>query len=475
MVGNIYKGKVQNVIPGMQAAFIDIGYESNAFLPFSEIGSPENLNNLSFDDDDDDNASKSKNVVNKNFNPGKDLSIGDDILVQVIKEPFSGKGPRVTTEISIPGSLLVLVPNGNYIGISRKIADKYEKRRLRRTVKDFKPENFGLIVRTIAQGKNISLLESDFKRVWDKWQELDQKIKKKNSPALVYRDFTTSDQVIRDLFTANVKRLVVDDKQLFKRIITYIKDVNPDQAEKIELMNGKKSIFDQNKIEEQIEKTLKPKVWMKSGAHLVIEHTEAMVVIDVNSGRYIGKKDHESNSLKINLEAAHEVARQLRLRDIGGLIVIDFIDLQESSNRKKVYNELRTTLIKDRAKVSLTEFSDFGLLEMTRQRIGLNLLHTVSVECPICNGLGRVESPETTLIRLENWLKRFRIKAKDRRLKIILNPNMVDYINETKSKVISGFMWDNWMLIEIQKDSHLQPHEFKVYSKKRQKDITEEV
>ena len=473
MVGNIYKGKVQNVIPGMQAAFIDIGYESNAFLPFSEIASPEYLKNLSFTDDDD--SSKGKNVVNKNFNSEKYLSIGDDILVQVIKEPFSEKGPRITTEVSIPGSLMVLVPNVNYIGISRKIADKYEKRRLRRTVKDFKPENFGLIVRTIAQGKNISLLESDFKRVWDKWQELDQKIKKKKAPVMVYRDFTTSDQVIRDLFTANVKRLVVDDKQLFKRIITYIKDVNPDQVGKIELMKGKGSIFDQNKIEEQIEKTLKRKVWMKSGAHLVIEHTEAMVVVDVNSGRYIGKKDHESNSLIINLEAAVEIARQLRLRDIGGLIVIDFIDLQEISNRKKVYNELRTNLIKDRAKVSLTEFSNFGLLEMTRQRIGLSLLHTVSVECPICNGLGRIESPETTLIRLENWLKRIRIKAKDRRLKITLNPNMVDYINETKSKVISGFMWDNWMLIEIQKDSHLQPHEFKVYSKKRQKDVTEEV
>ena len=244
---------------------------------------------------------------------------------------------------------------------------------------------------------------------------------------------------------------------------------------KLELLKGKGTIFSQNKIEEQIEKSLKRKVWMKSGAHLVIEHTEAMVVIDVNSGRYIGKKDHESNSLKINLEAAREVSRQLRLRDIGGLIVIDFIDLQESSNRKKVYNELRTTLMKDRAKVSLTEFSDFGLLEMTRQRIGLNLLHTVSVECPTCNGLGRIESHETTLIRLENWLKRFRLKAKDRRLRITLHPEMVDYINETKSKVISGFMWENWILIEIQKDSLLQPHEFRIYSKKRQIDVTEEV
>ena len=240
MVGNIYKGKVQNVIPGMQAAFIDIGYESNAFLPFSEIGNPESLKNLSFDDDDsgDDNSLKGKNSINKNFNPEKDLSIGDDILVQIIKEPFSGKGPRVTTGVSIPGSLMVLLPDGNYIGISRKIRDKYEKRRLRRTVQDFKPENFGLIVRTIAQGKDSSLLKADFERVWEKWKELDYKIKKKKSPVLLYRDFTTSDQVIRDLFTPQIKRLIVDDKLLFKRISTYIKDVSPDQVKKLELLKG---------------------------------------------------------------------------------------------------------------------------------------------------------------------------------------------------------------------------------------------
>tara|TARA_B100001029_G_C15050797_1_gene450576 strand:- start:460 stop:1995 length:1536 start_codon:yes stop_codon:yes gene_type:complete len=473
MVGNIYKGKIQNVIPGMQAAFVDIGYESNAFLPFSEISNPENLKNISFDDDDDKH--KSKNVNKKKFNPEKELQKGDDILVQVIKEPFSGKGPRVTTEVSIPGSLMVLVPNENYIGISRKISDKYEKRRLRRTVKEFIPKGFGLIVRTIAQSKDFSILNSDFNRIWTKWEDLDQKIKKKRSPALVYRDFATSDQVIRDLFTPQIDRLVIDDKSMYKRINSYLKDVSPDQLNKLELVKSKTVIFNQNNIEEQIEKSLRRKVWMKSGAHLVIEHTEAMVVIDVNSGRFIGKKDHESNSLKINLEAAREVSRQLRLRDIGGLIVIDFIDLQETDNRKKVYSELKSYLMKDKAKVSLAEFSDFGLLEMTRQRIGLSLLHTVSVDCPTCNGLGRIQSFESTLTRLENWLKRFRLKAKDRRLKISLNPQMADYIYETKPKAISGFMWDNWILIEINRDAQLPPNGFIVYSKKRRKDVTDEV
>ena len=474
MVGNIYKGQVQNVIPGMQAAFVDIGQEINAFLPFSEIENLDNLNNLSFDDDDKDSRQK-KHVTSKNYNPSKNLKTGDDILVQVIKEPFSGKGPRVTTDISIPGSLMVLVPNTNYIGISRKLSDKYEKRRLRRAVKEFKPDNFGLIVRTIAQGKDHSTLHEDFVRIWKKWGELDQKVKNKSAPILVYKDFATSDQVIRDLFTADIKKLVVDDKSLYRRISSYIKDVSPEHIKKVEIFKGKGAQFDHYDIEDQIEKSLKRKVWMKSGGHLIIEHTEAMVVIDVNSGRFIGKKDHESNSLKVNLESAREVARQLRLRDIGGLIVIDFIDLNEPENQKKVYSELRNSLMRDRAKVSLSEFSTFGLLEMTRQRIGLSLLHTVSIACPQCNGLGRIRSPETMLTQLENWLKRFRFHAKDRRLRIDIHPQMATYIHETKSKVIAGFMWQNWILIEVKDNPEVPIDSFRVYSKKRRKDVTDEV
>jgi ribonuclease G len=200
-----------------------------------------------------------------------------------------------------------------------------------------------------------------------------------------------------------------------------------------------------------------------------------MLVIDVNSGRFIGKKDQEQNSLKINLESAREVARQLRLRDIGGLIVIDFIDLQKQENQKKVFDELRIALKGDRAKVSLTEFSTFGLLEMTRQRIRLNLLHTVSYDCPTCNGLGRIATPDTVLTRLENWLKRFRNNANDRRLSVMLNKEVLDYINETKSRAVKGFMWDNWMLIDLQEDQTLSPAEFRIFSKKRKIDVTDEV
>ncbi len=477
MVGNIYKGKVQNVIPGMQAAFVDIGYKVNAFLPFSEIGNPENMGNISIDDDDDNDLPPRKKGGNQRngFNPAKDLKINDEILVQVIKEPYGGKGPRVTTDISIPGSLLVMVPNSNIIGTSRKISDKYEKRRLRRIVKQFKPQGFGLIVRTIAEGKDQNLLEADFKRSWEAWKAMDDKVKNQPAPLLVYQDFSTADQVIRDLFTPEISRIVVDSKTAYKRLIRYVKEVSPDQINKLQLHKQKGSIFDQYKIEEQIQKSLRRKVWLKSGAHLVIEQTEAMLVIDVNSGRFIGKKDHEQNSLRINIEAAREVARQLRLRDIGGLIVIDFIDLHDPANRRKVFDEFKIALKKDRARVSLSEFSNFGLLEMTRQRVRLSLLNTVNEECPTCNGLGMIPSKDTVITNIENWLKRFKAKFSDRRLSFIVHPDLAKYIQDNRSKLLKGFMWDNWMIIDLKEDDTLALDEFRVYSKKRKRDVTAEV
>ena len=473
-VGNIYRGVIQNVLPGMQAAFINIGTDLNAFLPFSEIGNLDKLGSFTTDDEDDENNNKKNLTKNNksNFDPSKELKIGDEITVQVIKEAYGGKGPRVTTDYSLPGSLLVLVSNASFIGISRKISDKYEKRRLRRIVKEFKPEGFGLILRTIAEGKDQSILQNDFDRLWETWNKMESRLKKKKTPLLLYEDFHTVDQVIRDLFTPDISKITVDNKNIYKRLLSYIKEISPAEVNKIQHFRKKGSVFDRYQIEDQIQKTLNRRVWLKSGAHLVIEHTEAMVVIDINSGRFIGKKDHEQNSLKINLEASKEIARQLRLRDIGGLIVIDYIDLQDVNNRKKVYNELYEQLKKDRAKVSLAEFSNFGLLEMTRQRIRLSLLHTIKDECKICNGSGWIVSKDTLITQLENWLKRFRAKNNDRRLVITMNPVVVNYINEVRKKLINGFMWENLVLLTLESDNTVSEGEFKVYSKKRKEDVT---
>ena len=471
MVGNIYKGKVQNVIPGMQAAFIDVGYQSNAFLPFAEVVNGINdLNDISFADDDEKDNSNSSPKKDKVLN----YEIGDEIIVQVIKEPFSSKGPRVSTNISIPGSLLVLVPNQKYIGISRKISDKYEKKRLRNIIKSIKPKNFGVIVITISAGKNQKVIEDDLNKLIKKWNKIDKLINKSNPPELLYNDFSISKLIIRDLFNDKIAKVYSDNKNLYKQIYNEIKIINPDALSKIEYYKSNKPIFD-NGIEEQIDKALKNRVWMKSGAYLIIDHTEAMVVVDVNSGRFIGKKSHEENSLKINLESADEIARQLRLRDIGGLVVIDFIDLANTNNRKKVYQDLKRKLKKDRAKVSISEFSEFGLMQITRQRVRLSLLHSLTDECRSCRGLGRTYSKDTHMTKIENWFKRFKSKYKDRRLILYVNEDMEHYIKNNKKNSISKLILQNWIWIEVKVDNKLETHQFNVYSRSKKKDVTNEV
>ena len=295
------------------------------------------------------------------------------------------------------------------------------------------------------------------------------------SPYQVYQDFNTSEQVIRDLFTSDVENLFIDDKSTFKKIIKYLRDLNHQRIDNVKLIPTNQYIFDSNNIEQQIKKSFKRKVWMKTGAHLYIEHTEAMLVIDVNSGRFIGKKDHESNSLAINLEACKEVARQLRLRDIGGLIVIDFIDLMQEANRKKVLSEFKKHLKKDRAKASIAGFSDFGLLEMTRQRIRLDLIHTYKEECVTCNGSGLILSKESMLIQIETWIKRFKTKFSDRRLIIYLHPDEANYILTEKRQFIKNLLFKKWMLIDIKPDKTLDLNNFKIYSKKQRKDVTDQV
>jgi len=474
MVGNIYKGKVQNVIPGMQAAFVDVGYSSNAFLPFSEVNSINDLNNVSFSVDDEDIKNKKHN---KSQNKDKKInySIGDEIIVQVIKEPFSSKGPRISTNISLSGSLLVLVPNQNYIGISRKISDKYEKKRLRNIIHATKPKNFGVIVRTISSGKDQKIIENDLKELLKTWKNINSQINKSKPPTLLHTDHNISNLVIKDLFTDDINELHVDNKAIYKRIFNYTKKIDPEKSNRIKYYNSKLPIFDTHNIEDQLTKALKNRVWMKSGAYLIIDHTEAMVVIDINSGRFIGKKSHEENSLKINLESANEIARQLRIRDIGGLIVIDFIDLFDIKNRKKVYEELKRKLKSEKTKVSISEFSEFGLMQITRQRVGLSLLHSLTDECNVCNGLGRNLSKDTTLTSIQNWIKRYKTKHRDRRLVLYVNEEMDNYFKNTRKNSIAKLIFKNWIWIESKIDTNLQSNQYRVYSKSRKKDVTNEV
>ncbi len=469
MVGNIYKGKVENVLPGMQAAFVDIGFDINAFLPFSEVHNSDYI----IDEYDDDHVPNGKSNSHDNINV--DLHTGQDIYVQVIKEPFASKGPRVTTEIAIPGRLLVLVPGGNYIGISKKIWDKYERRRLRKLASKLKDKGFGLIVRTVAEGKSEENIQKDYEMLREHWNQLEKKAEKVDSPTLVYEDLETATSVIRDLLTSDVSNIIIDSKKTFRKLQAYLEDVSPNMASRLELYRLKVPLFESMGIEAEIDKLMRPKVWLKSGAYLIIEKTEAMVVVDVNSGRFVGKKLHEDNSLKINLEAAREIARQLRLRDLSGLIVIDFIDMREEENKRKVYYEIRKELKRDRAKVAVSPISDFGLLEMTRQRIRLSLLDSMTDECPTCHGSGHIIAKDTLVTRVDHWLRRYKSKHRNLRLKLLLHPDNADYLKSQKKKVLRGLMWQNFVHIKIQSNSEVSRDDFRFVRAKDNVDITEEL
>ena len=475
MVGNIYKGKVENVLPGMQAAFVDIGYDINAFLPFSEIENPAYLMDVDESEDScSNNKTNRKSNKHTSDNVNVDLKTGQSIFVQVIKEAFAGKGPRITTEVSIPGRLLVLVPNSKYVGISKKIWDKYERRRLKKLVSSLKDNDAGIIVRTVAEGKSEELIKNDLQNLENNWQKILKASNQKKDVELLYEDLETASSVIRDLFTPDISKIVIDSKKLYKKINSYLEDVSPNMASRLEHYKIKKPLFESMGIENEIDKLLRPKVWLKSGAYLIIEKTEAMVVVDVNSGRFVGKKNHEENSLKINLEACTEVARQLRLRDLSGLVVIDFIDMKNESNRKKIYYELRKELKKDRAKVAVSPISDFGLLEMTRQRIRLSLLDSMSDECPTCKGAGRIMSRETLITRIDHWLRRYKTKNRRLKLKLELHPEIADFLRDNK-KALRGLMWHNFTYISVEGNSKIKRDEFRFLDSKNNGKVIEHV
>lgn len=475
MVGNIYKGKVENVLPGMQAAFVDIGYDINAFLPFSEIENPAYLMDVDeSEDSSSNNKTNRKSNKHTSDNVNVDLKTGQSIFVQVIKEAFAGKGPRITTEVSIPGRLLVLVPNSKYVGISKKIWDKYERRRLKKLVSSLKDNDAGIIVRTVAEGKSEELIKNDLQNLENNWQKILKASNQKKDVELLYEDLETASSVIRDLFTPDISKIVIDSKKLFKKINSYLEDVSPNMASRLDHYKIKKPLFESMGIENEIDKLLRPKVWLKSGAYLIIEKTEAMVVVDVNSGRFVGKKNHEENSLKINLEACKEVARQLRLRDLSGLVVIDFIDMKNESNRKKIYYELRKELKKDRAKVAVSPISDFGLLEMTRQRIRLSLLDSMSDECPTCKGAGRIMSRETLITRIDHWLRRYKTKNRRLKLKLELHPEIADFLRDNK-KALRGLMWHNFTYISVEGNSKIKRDEFRFLDSKNNGKVIEHV
>lgn len=484
MVGDIYLGRIARVLPGIRAAFIDIGMKHDAFLHFSDIGErTQQLQDMlgdedsDLDDEDDSNGTTPTQVKpeTKRAEPQiPTLKKGQEILIQIIKEPVNNKGVRVTSSVSLPGRFCVLLPYDNKVGISKKIYDFKERRRLRHIARQIVPENYGLIIRTVAQKQDEEILKDDLKNLMKTWEKIEKEAKIQNPPALVYQDLNTTVSVIRDLFNADISKIFVDSKKLHKEVKSYLDLVQPAIAEKVELYKSTYGIFNTFKIDEQIKTLMGRRVSLPSGGYLIIEHTEAMVVIDVNSGKYAKSKDQELNSLKTDLEASREIARQLRLRDIGGIIVIDFIDLEDDKNRKKVYDELKKEFRKDRAKVSILPMSDFGLIQITRQRIRQNIVQAIKEVCPECHGTGLLTKSSHLVYDLESWLKKFRRKSRERSIIVKAHPSTAAKIREGKIKSLFRLQLRFLVKIEIRDDASISPDTFEFLSAKTGRELTRE-
>ena len=403
------------------------------------------------------------------------LERGQEVLVQVTRESYASKGVKVSTKISIPGRFIVLMPLDPTIGISRKVLDVKERRRLRSIARKILPEGFGCIIRTVAQDKDTEMLEQELRMLLERWRDVEEKLKDAKAPAHVYTEVGVANSVMRDLFTNDVHRVVIDNKALYDEICDYITWAAPGLLKKVEHYSGREPIFQKFGVEKDLDRMMSSKVWLNNGGYIIIEQTEAMTVIDVNSGRYAKEKEQELNALKINLESAREIARQIRLRDIGGLLVIDFIDLYEEKNRKKVYDEMKKEMARDRAKSVVLPMTQFGIVQMTRQRVRQQLVQTMSEPCPTCKGKGIVQSKGTILRRIERWISSFRADTREFRLTLTANPHVVEFLTEGDSMSrLTKLMLKHFVRIKVIPDESLDMEDFRFFSVRRQLDVTQE-
>ncbi|MBL8048834.1 MAG: Rne/Rng family ribonuclease [Chthonomonas sp.] len=398
VVGSIFKGIVQNVLPGMDAAFVDIGLERNAFLYVADILPDESKH---------DNSPASIKRSELRHRKIKDLlKPGQEIMVQVTKGQRGNKGARVTTRVALPGRYVVLMPEGNHVGVSRKIEDRRERDRLKKIGDAIIPEGFGLVLRTECEGRTPQELQADVAFLQQLWAQVKDQARRQRAPACVHRDQTLLYRTIRDIFGDEIDRLIIDDPEEYEKIHVVAKAVAPALRDKIILYDQEQPIYDFYNIEQDIERLLQHKVWLKSGAYLVIDEMEALTAVDVNTGKLVGNSSLTETILKANMEAATEVCRQLRLRDMGGIIVIDFIDMESADHRKKVFDHFSAMLEKDRARTRVGKISSLGLLEITRKRTSESVTEALTEVCPTCLGRGRIPSANTISLNIERDMHR---------------------------------------------------------------------
>jgi len=441
---NIYKARVVRVLPGMQAAFVDIGLEKAAFLYVSDVHHPLEdiehlfLNSCSTEEVEALPAEKTGEPLEEEElkevldlqprhaeTPIEDrLQEGQEVLVQVAKEPIGSKGARITTHVTLPGRHLVLMPMMDHVGVSRRIENEKERKRLRELMCAIKPPHTGFIVRTAAEGAEPEKLQAEMDFLLKLWQNIQHRSEHAAVPSVVYQELDITLRAVRDLFTKEVDRLVIDSQSEYQRVLSFIETFMPTLQNGVELYKGDEPIFDAYGIEMEVQRALSKKIWLKSGGYIVIEMTEALTAIDVNTGRYVGKRNLEETILKTNLEAVKEIACQLRLRNIGGIIIIDFIDMEKEGNREKVFNALKEAMRKDKSKTNILRMSELGLIEMTRKRTKENIGRVLCEPCFYCDGEGYLKSKQTVCYEILRELERERVELFGRKLMVMVHPEV---------------------------------------------------
>ncbi len=469
LVGNIYKGRVDSVVPGIQAAFIDIGLEKNGFLYVADIADVAANGELEFDDGmvraktrGRGPRPKIENILKKN----------QSIMVQVSKDQLGTKGVRLTNFITYPGRYVVLMPEVKHLGISRKIESDKERDRLRRMLNGIRPKNGGLILRTAGEGKSKEDFQADVKYLTKLHTKVHSKMKSVKGPAILHDDLGPILRIVRDRFTNDVDKLTVDDEAEYSRILNFLDLFAPNLKKRCKLYRTKRPIFDRYGLETEIEKAIHRRVFLKSGGHICIDQTEALVAIDVNTGRFTGKGRLEDTVLKTNLEAAGEIARQARLRDLGGIIVCDFIDMKYERNRKELFKTLQDSLKSDRAKTTVSEISELGMIEMTRKRVKNNLVKSLSQPCPYCEGSGMVRSVDTMTFDVLRKVNSLFCTSKEKRIILQLHSDVARRLRNDEKQLLDSLAekFEREVSIESVSDFHI--HDLQILSARTRKPLT---
>jgi ribonuclease G len=464
-VDNVYKGKVVRVLPGMQAAFVDIGLERAGFLYVGDIDTDTlQLTEELFEGKAASRGARSSNRPGQR--PIQDLiEEGQELLVQVAKDPIGTKGARITTHITLPGRYLVFMPTVPTLGVSRKIEKDSERRRLRNLVEKYRPKGTGFIVRTVCQRQPDENLKADLDFLLRSWKQIQEGSAKKKAPALLHADQGLVLRTIRDLFDDEIERVVVDDKKMFDSVRSFMTERMPELKERVHLFRGKDNVFDNYGVELEIKRTLGRKVGLKSGGHLVIDQTEALIAIDVNSGKFVGTSSLEETTLITNMEAAEEVVHQLRLRNIGGLIIIDFIDMDLQEHRDMVYKKLEKALRFDRSKTNVLRISELGLVEMTRKRVQEGLDRYLMESCSLCNGTGYLRSRATLCYEILRDVKRESARnTKTTAIYVNTTPSIADMLYGERFTDIDSIEKAMGRQIVVRALEHYHPEQFEVYS-----------